>query len=152
MSQPEQILPVTVTSELTLTPLAGSLLVNEILKGLLYQKGQIPFAYTYMKQLVEKRRKKLSQEENEAKKVNFALEKHYRVVSAAYDYMELVMKGISVQLSDQVSQVKEVVMVLGTSPNCPKEVFTIEIPLVIKGHIECNHISQVNQHLHKILR
>uniref|UniRef100_A0AAR5Q975 HORMA domain-containing protein n=2 Tax=Dendroctonus ponderosae TaxID=77166 RepID=A0AAR5Q975_DENPD len=152
MSQPEKILPVTVTSELTLTPLGGALLVNEILKGLLYQKCQIPYSYTYMKQLVEKRRKKLCQQENEPQKVNLTVEKHYRVVSAAYDYMEMVMKGISVQFSDPSSHIKEVVIMFGTSPNFPTEVFTIEMPLVMTGHIECNHIRQLNNHLHKIMR
>lgn len=150
MPQTEQELSINISDELTLTPLAGASLVNEIIKGLLYQKCQIPFPYVWLKQIVEKRRKLLNDNEAGPKKVNIIHENHYRVVSTAYDQVNLIMRGIEKAFRD--STVKEVVIVFGSSPTCPKEVFTVALPDLATGHFERNHLGQLNKHLQKVLR
>ncbi|KAL1501631.1 hypothetical protein ABEB36_006927 [Hypothenemus hampei] len=151
MPETVQDLVIRVTDELILTPFASASLVNEILKGLLYQKSQIPYPYSWLKEAIEKRRKKLSESDaNVSKKLNFTHENHYRTVSKACDFLEVLMKGIAKEFSENI--IKEIVVMLGTSPNCPKEVVTIQIPHIDQEHIERNHISELNKHLQKVLR
>ncbi|CAG9764912.1 unnamed protein product [Ceutorhynchus assimilis] len=154
MPQTIQEISVTISEELTLTPLAGASLVNEIIKGLLYQKCQIPYPYSWLKHVIEKRRKNLQSNDNEGppKKPNFTHEAHYRKVSAAFDYLDVVMRGINREFCETDNAIKEIVVLFGTSPICSKEVFTITIPNLARGHIERNHVAQLNKNLQKVLR
>lgn len=149
---PTENLHIPVVDELTLTPLAGASLVNEIIKGLLYQKCQIPYPYHWLKRVVEKRRQRLNHTEAPSRKVNFAHENHFRTVSKAYDHLDLVMRGIHKEFCDQNSEVQEVVVMFGPSPACIKEAFTIALPVTLKGHLEHNHTGQLNKNLQKVLR
>lgn len=152
MAPSSEDLHIPVADELTLTPFAGASLVNEILKGLLYQKCQIPYPYHWLKQVVEKRRQRLNDAETPSRKVNFAHENHFRIVSKAYDHLDMVMRGISKEFCDQNTEIQEVVVTFGPSPACIKEAFTIALPVTMKGHVEHNHIGQLNKNLQKVLR
>lgn len=137
--------------EVILTPIACATLVNEILKGLLYQKSQIPYPYSWLKNVVSKKR----DQENTTDKVeptNFKLINHFRVVSTAYDTLECLMKAIMREFSETTEVIKEVIIVFGTTTECPKEIFMINTDSMVKGHIERNHMGQLNKYQHKILR
>ncbi|CAH0550109.1 unnamed protein product [Brassicogethes aeneus] len=136
-------------SEEILTPLACASLVNEILKGLLYQKSQIPYPYTWMKTVVNRKRNNINDAQSANR--NFSIENHFKVVSTAFDALEEIMSGIRDEFSSS-SDVKEVIIVFGTNPLCPKEVFTIQVSDLAKGHIERNHVNKISQIQPKILR
>lgn len=135
-------------SEITLTPLACASLINEILKGLLYQKCQIPYPYSWMKNMVDKKRKAHS---SENKTINFTAANHFRIVSKAYDTLESVMKGILKEFSYK-DNIKEVIVLFGTTPQCPKEVVTIKILPSDTEHNERNHMTELDKYQQKILR
>ncbi|XP_030766926.1 uncharacterized protein LOC115890743 [Sitophilus oryzae] len=136
-------------SELTLTPYITASLINEIIKGLIYQKCQIPFPYSWLKTVVEKKRKCI--EGNIKKRVNITYENHFRMVSTAYDTINLIMKGITKELSAS-DNVLEIIIIFGSTPHCPKEIFTLNVPSVVKEHNEKNHITELNKNLQKVLR
>lgn len=130
------------------TPLACATLINEIIKSLVYQKSQIPYPYNWLKMIVERRRKK---SDPDVTATNFAVERHYRVASAAYDTLEAIMRNIRKEFESH-SQIQEVLILFGTTPQCPKEAFTIKVPSVARNHIEENHLRHISKHQHKILR
>ncbi|XP_018571000.1 MAD2L1-binding protein [Anoplophora glabripennis] len=133
------------------TPVTCALLINEILQGLLYQKSQIPYPYNWLKSVVDKKRG-ISTSEGTARKVNFNAANHFRVVSSAYDTLENIMKGIIKEFSERNDFIKEVVFVFGATPVCPKEIYSIKIPSLAKGHLERNHTNPVCKYRQKILR
>lgn len=139
-------------SDLILTPLTCATLVNEILKGLLYQKSQIPYPYNWLKNIVNKKRDKDHTSIEKTGQTNLKLISHFRVVSAAYDILEKLMKGILKELSEPNETLIEVIIVFGTTPECPKEVVTINAFPIIKGHNERNHLAKLNRYQQKILR
>nr|CAH7720197.1 unnamed protein product [Callosobruchus chinensis] len=137
-------------SELILTPLICASLVGEILKGLLYQKNQIPYPYSYMKNTIIKKRQK--QEADAPKKDNITVLNHYRIASSAYDTIENIIKAIKEEFSKNGDHIKEVIIIFGTVPQCPKEIFSISISDLAVGHIERNHIAYMDKYQQKILR
>lgn len=137
--------------EIILTPFACATIINEILKGLLYQKNQIPYPYSWLRNIVNKKRNNDNPNVKD-EPVNFKLVNHFRVVSKAYDTLECVMKGIIREFSESLEIIREVIIVFGTTPECPKEIFKINTMPVIKGHNERNHMVQLNKHQQKILR
>ncbi|XP_066149086.1 MAD2L1-binding protein [Euwallacea fornicatus] len=153
MPQTQDEFTISISDELTLTPFAGASIVNEILKSLLYQKCQIPFPYNWLEHVVEKRRKRLNESTGEHKKLSLTHESHYRIVSSAYDHLEQVMRGISKEFCEESSgEIKEIVVMFGPGPSCPREVLTINIPKIAQGHVERNHVGQLNKNLRKVLR
>lgn len=148
--EPASVINVEIT-EVVLTPFICASLINEILKGLLYQKNQIPYPYNWLKNIVNKKRGQ-GHNGDETVPKNFKLVNHFRIVSNAYDTLESLMKGIVTEFSDSVDVIQEVVIVFGTTPECPKEVFTIKTFPVMKGHSEKNHVAQLNKYQSKILR
>lgn len=133
-----------------LTPLSCAFLINEILQSLLYHKSQIPYPYNWLKSIVDKKRGN-SASEGSGRKINFNAVNHFRVVSKAYDILENIMRGI-VKIFDVKSDcIKEVVFVFGATPVSPKEIYTIKISYLAKGHLERNHTSSVCK-CQKILR
>ncbi|VEN33729.1 unnamed protein product [Callosobruchus maculatus] len=137
-------------SELILTPLICASLIGEILKGLLYQKNQIPYPYNYMKNMVIKKRQK--QEVDKPGKENMTVLNHYRTVSSAYDTIEEIVKALKGEFSKNGDHIKEVLIIFGIVPQCPKELFTISISDLAVGHIERNHIAYMDKYQQKILR
>lgn len=135
-------------SDIVLTPLICASLVNEILKGLIYQKSQIPYPYNWLKNIVDKKRKREDNHNTEGSR-NFKLVNHFRIVSNVYDTLENVMTAIVKEFSESLETIKEVIIVFGTTPECPKEVFTINFISIMKGHHERNHQIKYQQ---KILR
>ncbi|KAJ8925927.1 hypothetical protein NQ315_009779 [Exocentrus adspersus] len=135
-----------------LTPATCAFLINEILQGILYQKCQIPYPYTWLKSVVNRKRAKDSTSENAVKKINFSAASHFRIVSTAYDILENVMKGIIKEFSERGDCIKEVVFVIGPTPQCPKEIYTINITSLAKGHLERNHANSLCKYRQKILR
>lgn len=138
-------------SDVVFTPFTCASLVNEIIKGLLYKKSQIPYPYNWLKSIINKKRDQTDDGEK-AGPTNFKLENHFRIVSNAYDTLESLMKAIIKEFSESLEMIKEVVVVFGTTPECPKEVFSINTIPVMKGHNEKNHIVQLNRYQQKILR
>lgn len=139
-------------SNVILTPFTCASLVNEILKGLLHQKNQIPYSYNWLKSIVTKKRQ---QENNDEKTgpTNFKLVNHFRIVSNAFDTLESLMKAIIKEFSDSLDEtIRKVVIVFGTTPECPKEIFTINTTSVMLGHHERNHKEQLIKYQQKILR
>lgn len=138
-------------SDLVLTQFVCASLVNEIFKGLLYKKSQIPYPYNWLKNIIIKKREQ-SASSDETKSTNLTVVNHFRVVSNAYDTMESLMTGLIKEFSETVEKIIEVLIVFGTTPECPKEVFTINTLPVIQGHNERNHIAQLKKYQQKILR
>lgn len=138
------------TSDITLTPSACASIINEIIKGLLYQKCQIPYSYSRMKILVNKKRQKTS-ETTEVVQRNLRAESHFLVVSNVLDTVESAMTSITNEFIYNKNKVKSVVFVLGTTPYTAREVITINVSL-LTGHNETNHVRELNKYRQKILR
>lgn len=138
-------------SNVVLTPFTCASLVNEILKGLLHQKNQIPYSYNWLKSIVTKKREQDSNGEKTGP-ANFKLVNHYRIVSSAYDTLESLMKAIIKEFSESLETIRKVVIVFGTTPECPKEVFSINTTSVMQGHYERNHKEQLVKYQQRILR
>lgn len=136
-------------TNLVLTPLTCASLVSKIVKCLIYQKSQIPYPYEWLKTIVNKRRKET--EGNSESINNFQAEKHFRVVSTAYDTMELLLSQVKNQFRSG-SIIEEIVLLFGGSELSPKEAYIIKIPPLAKGHLESNHLTMTNKHSHTILR
>lgn len=136
-------------TDIVLTPLTCASLVNEILKGLLYQKCQIPYPYTWLHQMVTKKRQ--SPESSSSRK-NINIVNNFHKVSLIYDKLEKVMKSLADEFTRNKEQIKEVVIMFGTTPQSPKEVVTINVSQTAKGHLEKNHIAHINKFQQKILR
>ncbi|KAK9875487.1 hypothetical protein WA026_007879 [Henosepilachna vigintioctopunctata] len=143
-------------SDYILTPLSCSYLIHEILKGLIYQKCQIPYPFSWLKSTINRRRGEESEAECEGldlkpkTNINFTVEHHYRVASKFFDDFQNAMKEISQELSQNV--VSEILILFGPTPVCPKEVCRIKVPLLASGHFEDSHINDALKHQHKALR
>ncbi|XP_060518603.1 MAD2L1-binding protein-like [Cylas formicarius] len=135
-------------SDVVFTPFACAALIYEIVKGLLFQKNQIPYPYERLKDMVEKRRKK----QNGITLRNYAIETHYRNVSLVYDNLEKINNWIIRDFSKPNSVIKEVLVVFGDTPHCAREVFTISVCALDRGHIERNHLKELRKYLQRILR
>lgn len=96
-------------------------------------------------------KKKKKNDEDIATVTNFTLERHYRLASAAYDSLEAIMNNIKKEFESN-TQIQEVLILFGTTPQYPKEAFTIKVPNVAKNHIEENHARHISKNQHKILR
>nr|XP_023022274.1 uncharacterized protein LOC111510587 [Leptinotarsa decemlineata] len=138
-------------SNLIMTPLTCASLVNEMLKGLLYQKSQIPYPYSWMKAVLERKRQR-NENESSDRPINHSAANHFRIVSKAYEILESVMQGVIKEFRESVLPIDEVVIVFGTTPQCPKEIFTINVSSLAKGHFERNHLNELNKAHPKILR
>jgi hypothetical protein len=135
-------------TDFILTPLSCAHIVNEVMKNLLYQRSQIPYPYTWLKNIVSKKRESF----DESKNRNFTLNRHFQIVSSAYDAAENIMSNISKHFSHLGSNLKEVIFVLGVSPVCPKEIFTVKVSSLANGHIERNHVADNSKKQPRILR
>nr|XP_008195500.1 PREDICTED: uncharacterized protein LOC103313603 [Tribolium castaneum] len=134
-----------------LTPASCASLVNEVMKNLLYQRTQIPYPYAWLKSIVKKKRKSIEDGEEE-KKTNFTLNKHYQTVSTAYDAVENIALNIVKCFTDLGNSLKEVIFVIGVTPVCPKEVFTVKASSLALGHVEGNHVMENSRRQSRILR
>ena len=138
-------------SDFILTPGSCALLVNEVMKNLLYHRSQIPYPYAWLKNIINKKRRNL--EDDDSKNTsNFTLSRHYQVVSTVYDSTETVMANIIKVFACYGFKLKEVVFVIGVTPLCPKEVFTIKISSMAHDHIERNHAAENSKKQPKVLR
>lgn len=138
-------------TNVVLTPFTCASLVNEILKGLLHQKNQIPYSYNWLKSIVTKKRAQDSNGEKTGP-ANFKLVNHFRIVSNAYDTLESLMKAIIKEFSESLETIRKVVIVFGTTPECPKEVISINTTSIMQGHHERNHKEQLVKYQQRILR
>lgn len=138
-------------SDVILTPVTVSKLVNEIFKHLLYQKNQIPYPYSWLKNIVNRKRGE-SERNEKSGPTNFKAANHFRVVSKGFDILESLMKGITNEFSESLEIISEIVIIFGTTPQCPKEVFKIKVMPTVKGHSERNHLSELNKYQQRILR
>lgn len=134
-----------------LTPLACTSLINELLKTLIYQKSQIPFPYNFLKSVIERRRKKDHQESNiSIKTTKVAIERYYRLASSTYDNLEDIMCHIRQEIEN--SEVQEVVILFGTTPLCPKQAYSLKLPVIARRHLEKIHQPTNSKNQHNILR
>ncbi|CAG9863404.1 unnamed protein product [Phyllotreta striolata] len=134
-------------TDILLTPLSCSSLVSEVLKGVLYQKSQIPYTYDCMRTLVTRKRQK-----TEGEKVDIRAANYFHLVSGVFDKLELAMLELKNEFSHWKSGIREVLIVFGTTPVTANEVFSIKFSSLVEGHNERNHILQLNQYQKKILR
>lgn len=132
------------------TPFACASVVNEFIKSLVYQKSQIPYPYNWLKTVVNRKRKSCEGDERK-KPINLNIDRHYRVVSTAYDNLEEIMKNIRKEL-DSSCEVHEILILFGTTPQCPKEAYTIKVPSIDRSHLEENHVQDISKNQQKILR
>lgn len=141
-------------TDLTFTPFACASLINEIIKTLLYQKTQIPYPYNWLAAAVKKKRDKgnSSDMDDRSAVINMKVQKNYELASDAYDTLELILTNLKKEFSDDKLRIFEVVLVFGPTPYTPKEVFSIRIPCLAKGHFETNHKEEIVRNQHKILR
>lgn len=133
-------------SDLPLTPFTCAVLVNEIIKYLIYEKCQIPYTYYYLKSLI-KEAKNISETVT-----NITTAKHYQNIVAAYDTLENIMLNISSEFKSSENVIKRVLIIFGATPYCAKQVYSIKIPLISHDHVESNHAQAVLKHQHKILQ
>lgn len=147
--QPPMCINVDITENI-FTPFACASVVNEFIKSLVYQKSQIPYPYNWLKNVVNRKRKSAEGEERK-KPVNLNIDRHYRIVSTAYDNLEEIMKHI-IKEFESSSEVYEVLILFGTTPQCPKEAYTIKVPSIDRSHLEENHLQDISKNQQKILR
>lgn len=131
-----------------LTPLACASLINELLKTLIFQKSQIPFPYNWLKSVIERRRKAANQEC--AKQTKAAVERYYKLASSTYDNLEDIMCHIKQEI--EKCEVQEVVILFGTTPLCPKQVYSLKLPPIVRGHLEGIHQQSNSKNQHNVLR
>lgn len=135
-----------------LTPTSCSLLVENLVKSLLYQKTQIPYTYNWLASTIKRRRYR--QEHTESEKPTgsnqFKIENQYRIASKLYDCLEDLVKGLSKELS--TSSVNEILIIFGPTPLCPKEVCRIKLPSLATGHFEEIHKTEALKYQHNALR
>lgn len=134
-----------------LTPLTCGLLVNEIIKYLVYQKSQIPYPYNWLQTVVTRKRKSMESHSPQTTS-NLSVERHYKVTSAAYDIVEEIMNNIKTEFKNSIQYIKEVLIIFGATPYTPKEVFRISVPVLQEIHIEANHVKSMQKSQQKILR
>ncbi|KAK4887619.1 hypothetical protein RN001_003890 [Aquatica leii] len=136
-------------TELILTPLTCSTIINEVIKYLLYQKSQIPYPYNWLKSVVKKKR---TAEHADEKSVNFQAERHYTTVSTAYDSLEKLMNSITSEFEMYGTNINRLLIIFGSSIHTAKEIYTIRIPSLAFGHLEENHVRINCKHQHKVMR
>lgn len=149
-SEKRSIIDISIPSDFVLTPLSCAFLINEILKDLLYQKAQIPYPYSWLKSVVNKKRK--SKDETHHNTHSFTVHKHFQTVSKTYDSLEKIMNNLNEMFSGVGNNIKEIVIVFGVTPLCPNEVLTIKVSSLAKGHVEKNHTLEMRNKQHKIIR
>lgn len=132
-----------------LTPIACSSLINELIKTLIFQKSQIPFPFNWLKSVVERKRKGV-QCDNNTKPSKMAIERYYRLASSTFDNLEEIMCHIRQEI--ETSEVQEVMIIFGTTPFSPKQVFCVKMPEIVRGHLEVIHQQANNKNQHNILR
>lgn len=134
-----------------LTPVACSSLINELLKTLIFQKSQIPYPYNWLKSVVDRKRKKdAEQQASEKKCAQVAMERYFRLASGAYDNLEDIMCHIRKEMEN--GEVQEVVLVFGATPFTPKQVYSIKLPVIVRGHSEVHHHQANNRNQQSVLR
>ncbi|KAK5647700.1 hypothetical protein RI129_002592 [Pyrocoelia pectoralis] len=139
---------VNIIQRVLLTPLTCASIVNEIIKCLLYQKSQIPYPYSWIKNVVTKKRINPS----DAKSTHLQVERHYRTVATAYDSLEKIMDSITTQFKTGGSNIKQILVVFGSTLYTAREMYTINISGLVSGHIEENHLYANGKQQYKILR
>lgn len=134
-----------------LTPLACASLISELLKTLIFQTSQIPYPYNWLKFVVERKRKKDNQqEENGGKSSQTAVQRYYRLVSSTYDNLEDIMCHIRKEIES--SDVQEVVILFGATPFTPKQVYSVKLPAIVRGHLDSIHQQTNTKNQHNVLR
>ncbi|XP_022907169.1 MAD2L1-binding protein [Onthophagus taurus] len=135
-------------NDLVLTPATCALLINEIIKYLVYQKSQIPYPYAWLKNVVSRKRKSGENDKNS----NPSVSRNYSAASSAYDIIEEMMKNISHQFKENGDNVKEVMVLFGATPHSPKEMIRFLIPKLEDKHIDVNHVISNEKNKNKVLR
>lgn len=135
-----------------ITPLSCSVVANEIMKCLLYQKSQIPYPFSWLKNVVNRRRIKFEENGDEDTFSNLRVARQYHIVSTAYDALEDIMKNLRVEFQREECDVTDILFVFGPTIYTPKEIFLIKLPTMNKGHLDQIH-AQIEQKNHrKILK
>ncbi|KRT78324.1 hypothetical protein AMK59_7289, partial [Oryctes borbonicus] len=138
-------------TDIVVTPLTCTSIVNEIIKFLVYQKSQIPYPYNWLQTVITRKRKSTGPE-NIPTSNNLFVERHYKTASIAYDTIEAITKGIKIEFKNSFQYIKEVLIIFGTTLYTAKEVFRINMPILQRNHIEANHIKFIQKNQQKILR
>ncbi|KAF5293265.1 hypothetical protein FQR65_LT11005 [Abscondita terminalis] len=136
-------------TELILTPLACSTIINEVIKYLLYQKSQIPYPYSWLKSVVNKKR---TEKNMQTKFSNFQVERHYNVVSTAFNSLENLMSSINLLFKNDGNNINRVLIIFGSSVYTAKEVYTFKISNLASDHLEENHSYNNAKNQHKVIR
>lgn len=134
-------------SEYTFSPLTCASLINEIMLNLLFQKSQIPYPYTRLKDAVNNRTG-----EGVKDKHFLVLRSHFNTASEANRALEEIMESIKNLFMRFGNNMKKIVVVLGSTPYLAKEVFTIDISNIEDFHNEKSHFQENKKKLRKTLR
>lgn len=138
-------------TDIILTPLTCAVLINEVIKYLVYQKSQIPYPYNWLQTVITRKRKKTESVSTQTSS-NLSVERHYKIASLAYDTVEEMMNNIKAEFKNGSNIVREVLIVFGATPLTPKEVFRINMPILHHYHVEANHLKSIPKNQQKILR
>lgn len=136
---------------LVLTPGACSSLLNELIKSLLYEKSQIPYTYTWFKNIVCKKRKSLENGSGTTGN-EYTAKKYYNVISKAYDALEEIMENLSKELKNKSNHIEEVLIIFGVTPLNPKQTISIKLVNIMHDHIDVNHVQSNFRKQQNILR
>lgn len=134
--------------DMILTPQTCVSVIIEILKAVLYEKSQLPYPYSWLKNALSKRK---PEPNIHSHSISIIVQKYFNLASNAFRSVEDITTNLS-SLMSSCQKVQEVVILFGSTPYTPKEVFTIKFPDLAKGHIESNHKNMLQKKLHKVLR
>lgn len=133
---------------LVFTPNTCAIVINELIKCLVYGKSQIPYPFNCLTGVVNNKKGSSDSE----KPLNFTIEKHFREVSSAFTNLEGIMNEILKEFNFIDNTITEIVFLFGATLVSIKEVYIIKIPILAKDHLENNHCLAAHKNKHKVLR
>lgn len=98
------------------------------------------------------RKRKASEDAENNKPSNFAMERHFREVNNAYSALEDIMTNINKEFEQEDNVINEVAILFGVTQSSAKEMFRIVVPQLARGHKESNHSQNLLKRQQKILR
>lgn len=136
----------------TLTASICSHLAVELFKHIAYQRQQIPFPYKQLKVVLGDKSEceaKIGKECTEDKPQSnnrschtIQAQSEYRKIKGLFETMQSTFQNLKEEFSSENGVIKEVAMVLGATPLSPRDVFRLQFPPLLFGHLESKHPHQ----------
>lgn len=117
----------------------------ELFKHIAYQKQQLPFPYKHLISMMNKTPNGTDESQSRSELHTFhsvQAGNEFRKVKEILLSMQAAFKNLEDEICHENGSVEEIAMVFGATPFSPRDVYRLQFPPLLHGHLESKHPHQ----------